>query len=45
VVTLHYLHAMSLPDVASILGIPLGTAKSRLGYALRRLREEEANEP
>ena len=38
VVALHYLLGMPLPDVASSLHIPLGTAKSRLHYALAALR-------
>jgi RNA polymerase sigma-70 factor (ECF subfamily) len=38
VVALHYLLGMPLPDVAASLGIPLGTAKSRLHYALGAMR-------
>ncbi|HYH93128.1 MAG TPA: RNA polymerase sigma factor [Candidatus Saccharimonadales bacterium] len=38
VVALHYLLGMPLPDVARTLGIPLGTAKSRLHYALVAMR-------
>lgn len=38
VVALHYLLGMPLPDVAAALGIPLGTAKSRLHYALAGMR-------
>jgi RNA polymerase sigma-70 factor (ECF subfamily) len=38
VVALHYLLGMPLPDVATSLGIPLGTAKSRLHYALAAMR-------
>jgi RNA polymerase sigma-70 factor (ECF subfamily) len=38
VVALHYLLGMPLPDVAASLQIPLGTAKSRLHYALRAMR-------
>jgi RNA polymerase sigma-70 factor (ECF subfamily) len=34
VVALHYLLGMPLPDVARALGIPPGTAKSRLHYSL-----------
>lgn len=40
VLTLHYLEDLSLPEVAAILGISPGTAKSRLAYGLTRLREE-----
>ena len=38
VVALHYLLGMPLPEVAASLGVPLGTAKSRLHYALRAMR-------
>lgn len=38
VVALHYLLGMPLPDVAASLGIPYGTAKSRLHYALATMR-------
>ena len=38
VVALHYLLGMPLPDVAASLGIPYGTAKSRLHYALTAMR-------
>jgi len=38
VVALHYLLGMPLPEVAGALGIPLGTAKSRLHYALAAMR-------
>jgi len=38
VVALHYLLGMPLPDVAASLRIPLGTAKSRLHYALAAMR-------
>jgi RNA polymerase sigma-70 factor (ECF subfamily) len=38
VVALHYLLGMPLPDVATSLQIPLGTAKSRLHYALAAMR-------
>ena len=38
VVALHYLLGMPLPDVAASLGIPLGTAKSRLHHALATMR-------
>jgi RNA polymerase sigma-70 factor, ECF subfamily len=42
VVALHYLLGMPLPDVAAALGIPLGTAKSRLHYALAAMRSSVA---
>ena len=38
VVALHYLLGMPLREVAEVLGIPLGTAKSRLHYALETMR-------
>lgn len=38
VVVLHYFLGMPLPEVASILGIPLGTAKSRLHRSLALMR-------
>jgi RNA polymerase sigma-70 factor (ECF subfamily) len=38
VVVLHYFLGMPLPDVASTLGIPLGTAKSRLHRSLVTMR-------
>ena len=38
VVVLHYFLGMPLPDVAATLGIPLGTAKSRLHRSLVAMR-------
>ena len=38
VVVLHYFLGMPLPEVAACLGIPVGTAKSRLHYALSAMR-------
>ena len=40
VVVLYYLHGMSLQETAALLGIRLGTVKSRLHYALRSLRTQ-----
>ena len=37
---LRFGHDLELPDAAAALGIPLGTAKSRLHRALGRLRKE-----
>ncbi len=45
VVALHYLLGMPLPDVARTLGIPSGTAKSRLHYSLAAMRTHVATEP
>ncbi len=39
VVILHYLQGMNLNEIAEIVGCPVGTVKSRLHYALRRLRQ------
>jgi RNA polymerase sigma-70 factor (ECF subfamily) len=38
IVVMHYYLGMTLPDIASALRIPLGTAKSRLHRALREMR-------
>lgn len=38
VVVLYYLHGLSLQETASLLGVRLGTVKSRLHYALRSVR-------
>jgi RNA polymerase sigma-70 factor (ECF subfamily) len=38
VVVLHHYVGLSLPEVAATLGIPVGTAKSRLHYAVRSAR-------
>jgi RNA polymerase sigma-70 factor (ECF subfamily) len=45
VVALHYLLGMPLPQVATSLGIPVGTAKSRLHYALAAMRMSTAADP
>jgi DNA-directed RNA polymerase specialized sigma24 family protein len=37
---LHYLHELTLDEVADVLGIAVGTAKSRLAYGLERLRNQ-----
>ncbi len=42
VLILHFQEEMSLPDVAAILEIPVGTAKSRLAYGLRLIRNHLA---
>lgn len=38
VIVLFYLHEMSLVETAAVLGIPVGTVKSRLAYGLESLR-------
>ncbi len=38
VLTLHYTQSMTLSDIAEVLGISIGTVKSRLAYGLRCLR-------
>ncbi|MEP6638200.1 MAG: sigma-70 family RNA polymerase sigma factor, partial [Chloroflexota bacterium] len=45
VVAMHYLLGMPLPEVAASLGIPVGTAKSRLHYALAAMRLSVTAEP
>lgn len=40
VLVLHFQEELSLPDVAAILDIPLGTAKSRLAYGLSSIRKQ-----
>ena len=40
VLMLHFAEELSLPEVAAILDIPLGTAKSRLAYGLRAIRRD-----
>ncbi len=40
VVVLYYLHGLTLQETAEVLGVRLGTVKSRLHYALRSLRGE-----
>jgi len=45
VVALHYLLGMPLPEVAATLRIPVGTAKSRLHYALAAMRQSVTGEP
>ena len=44
VVVLYYLHGMSLQETSDVLGIALGTVKSRLHYALHILRRHLAAE-
>lgn len=44
VLVLHYMHEMSLTEVADVLGINAGTVKSRLAYGLATLRRALAEE-
>ena len=39
VLLLHYQHDLSLEETAAVLDIPVGTAKSRLGYGVATLRK------
>ena len=45
VVVLYYLHGLSLQETSAILGVRLGTVKSRLHYALESLRSHLEPEP
>jgi RNA polymerase sigma factor (sigma-70 family) len=45
ILSLRYFADLEMQDVADALGIPLGTAKSRLHRALGRLRERLEREP
>jgi RNA polymerase sigma-70 factor (ECF subfamily) len=45
VVAMHYLLGMPMREVAASLGIPVGTAKSRLHYALAAMRVSATAEP
>ncbi|MEK6207665.1 MAG: sigma-70 family RNA polymerase sigma factor [Chloroflexota bacterium] len=45
VVVLHYLNGLNLAEIAEVMDCPVGTVKSRLHYALRRLRTHLAAHP
>ena len=48
VLTLHYLRDLTLEEIATVLGCPVGTVKSRLHHArhtLRQILESTAHEP
>jgi RNA polymerase sigma-70 factor, ECF subfamily len=45
ILALRYFADLEVPDVAAALGIPLGTAKSRLHRATERLRAHMRHEP
>jgi RNA polymerase sigma-70 factor (ECF subfamily) len=44
VTTLVFIHGFTVAEAARVLGVPLGTAKSRVFYALRRLRTVDRDE-
>ena len=44
VLVLHFQEEMSLPAIAAVLEVPLGTVKSRLAYGLTALRKQLAND-
>src|SRR6185312_1130209 len=45
VVVLHYMNGLNLAEIAQVVDCPIGTVKSRLHYALRRLRTHLASHP
>lgn len=45
VVVLHYLNGLNLAEIAIVVGCPVGTVKSRLHYALRKLRTHLSAHP
>jgi RNA polymerase sigma-70 factor, ECF subfamily len=45
VVVLHYFLGMPLPDVAVAIGIPTGTARSRLHYSIKAMRASVGTPP
>jgi RNA polymerase sigma-70 factor (ECF subfamily) len=45
VIVLHYYLDMPMPEVAAAMGIPLGTAQSRLHYSLVSMRATVARDP
>jgi RNA polymerase sigma-70 factor (ECF subfamily) len=45
VIVLHYYLGMPMPEVASAMGIPLGTAQSRLHHALTSMRSSVIEPP
>ncbi len=45
VVVLYYLNSLNLAEIAEIVEVPVGTVKSRLHYALRKLRVQLSAHP
>jgi RNA polymerase sigma-70 factor (ECF subfamily) len=45
VVVLHYMNGLNLAEIAQVVDRPIGTVKSRLHYALRRLRAHLSAHP
>ena len=45
VVVLHYLNGLNLAEIAEVVEVPVGTVKSRLHYALRKLRVQLSAHP
>lgn len=45
VVVLHYLNGLNLAEIAQVVDCPVGTVKSRLHYALRKLRAHLSAHP
>lgn len=43
VLALHFKEGMTLPEVAAVLDVPLGTVKSRLAYGLATLRRHHTS--
>jgi len=40
VIVLHYLHQMPLAEIAEVMGVAVGTVKSRLAYGLELMRRQ-----
>jgi len=40
VIVLHYLHEMPLAEIAEVMGVAVGTVKSRLAYGLELMRRQ-----
>jgi RNA polymerase sigma factor (sigma-70 family) len=45
IIQLRFFEDASLPDIAALLGCSVGTVKSRLHYALEKLRKMKMNLP